>query len=179
MANISKARVVLSTHQVSFPHLGEPYASIPGAKEKYSATILIDKADTKELEVIREAYNQAIENGITKVFGGKRPTNVREILKDGDATDRDEFKGKFLLSVSSVNQPDCIDANLNPIDGKTIVGGDFIRVSCNFVAYNVGGSKGVSCYLQNVQLVEKARTPFSSKKTAKSDFASVNNEDFM
>ena len=179
MANINKSRVVLSTHQLSFPHLGEPYASIPGAKEKYSATILIDKTDTKEIKVIQDAYDAAIENGISKVFGGKRPTNVREILKDGDATDRDEFKGKFLLSVSSVNQPDCIDANLNCIDGKTIVGGDYIRVSCNFVAYNVGGSKGVSCYLQNVQLVEKARTPFSSKKTAKSDFATIKNEEFM
>ena len=179
MTTINKSRVVLATHQVSFPHLGEPYASIPGAKGKYSATILIDKADTKELNIIQDAYDAAIENGISKVFGGKKPTNVREILKDGDLTERDEFKGKFLLSVSSLKQPDCIDANLNGIDGKTIVGGDYIRVSCNFVAYNVGGSKGVSCYLQNVQLVEKARTPFSSKKTAKSDFASVNNKDFM
>lgn len=177
----TNTRIVTKSLQVSFPHFGKPYASIPGAKEKYSGTILIDKNDKETIDLINKAYDAAIEAGITKVFGGKRPATsaLRPVLKDGDESSRAEFKGKWLLSVSSANPIQVVDINLNEIDGDVIVGGDYVRVACNLAAYNVGGSKGCSVYLQNVQLVEKTNKPFTSRSDAASDFATTNNKDFM
>ena len=178
---MKNTRIVTKALPVAFPHFGTAFASIPGAKEKFTGTILIDKNDTETINMINAAYDSAIEAGVAKVFNGKMPAKsaCRSVLKDGDESTRPEFKSKFLLSVSSINAPQVVDINLNEINGDTIVGGDIVRVACNLVAYNVGGSKGCSVYLQNVQLVEKTTKPFTSRIDASSDFASKNNKDFM
>ena len=176
------AKLVTKALQCSFPHLFEAYAAVPGAAEKHSVTLLIDKADTEMINKINEVADKAIEEGVSKKFGGKMPSksSIKPVLKDGDEKDREEFKGKWLLTCSSATAPEVVDKDLNPIyDKDAIVGGDYIRVSINFSAYNVGGQKDVSCYLQNVQLVKKTDKPFGSKSSASSDFATNNNKDFM
>ena len=174
-------KLITKELQCSFPHLFEAYAPVEGAKAKYTVTLLIDKNDTQTIAQVNQCIDAAIEQGVSKVFGGKTPSksSIRPVLKDGDEKDRPEFKGKWLLVASSVNAPEVVDQNLNPIyDKDAIVGGDYIRISANFKAYKVGQA-GVSVYLQNVQLVRKAEKPFGGKTTASSDFASVNNKDFM
>ena len=172
-------KVVTSPVVVSYPHLQTPYASVEGAKEKYSVTVLIPKTNTALIEKINKAIDNAINDAITKKFNGKAPNkaSIKSPLKDGDERDAKEFKGNYYLNLSSVEGPQLVDINLNPIIEKNaIVGGDTCRVSINFAAYNVGGSKGVSAYLGNVQLVSKTDKPFGSRATAETDFAKKDEE---
>ena len=175
MANLTK--YVSKPLEASYPYLINPDTRFDANKGKYTVTVLINKEDEEEVNKIKAAYESAITEGISKKFGGKAPNRatLRPVLKDGDDYDRAEFKGKWLLTCSSSNKPQVVDINLNPItEPKAIVGGDLIRVSVNFAAYNVGGSKGVSCYLGSVQLVKKTDTPFGSRSTPEADFGSNN-----
>ena len=168
--------------QNSFPHLFVATNQFDPSKPKFSVILLVPKTDTDEIARINACYEAAIEDGIQKKFNGKAPnkSTLRPVLKDGDESDRPEFKGHYLLTCSSTQRPQVVDINLNEIiEPNAIVGGDYIRVSCNFAAYNVGASKGVSCYLQNVQLYKKTDKPFGGRSTAESDFATANNGDFI
>ena len=176
---MSNTKVVTNPVEVSYPHLTEPFASVEGAKAKYSVTILIDKSNKALLDKIDKAIDNAIQDAITKKFNGKAPNknNLRLPLKDGDERDAKEFKGKYYINCTSAEAPQIVDINLNPIlEKNAIVGGDLCRVSVNFGCYNVGGSKGVSAYLGNVQLVSKTDKPFGSRATAETDFASNDEE---
>ena len=179
----NKTHLVTNAAQCSFPNLFTAKASIEGAKEKYSVTILIPKTDTEEINKINACYDAAIEEGISKKFGGKVPNKaaLRPILKDGDekADTHPEFKGCYLLTATSVNAPQVVDKYLEAItDPKAIVGGDLIRISANLVAYNVGGQKGVSCYLQAAQLISKTDNPFG-RSTVQSDFVAIEADNLL
>lgn len=170
----SNTKVVTSPVVVSYPHLQEPFASVEGAKAKYSVTILIPKTNKALLDKIDKAIDAAISDAVSKKFNGKAPnkTSMKLPLKDGDERDAKEFKGHYYINCSSSEAPQIVDINLNPIIEKNaIVGGDTCRVSINFGCYNVGGSKGVSAYLGNVQLVSKTDKPFGNRATAETDFA--------
>ncbi len=172
---MANTKVVTTPVVVSYPHLTEPYASVEGAKEKYSVTILIPKNNKALLDKFDKAIDAAIQDAITKKFNGKTPnkSTLRLPIKDGDERDGKEFKGNYYINCTSSEAPQIVDINLNPIlEKNAIVGGDTCRVSINFGCYNVGGSKGVSAYLGNVQLISKTDKPFGSRATAETDFAS-------
>lgn len=175
-------KVVTTPVVASYPHLFEAYASIEGSKPKRSVTILIPKTDTELVEKINAAVEAAITEGVSKKFNGKTPNkaSLHLPLKDGDEKDASEFKGHYYIQCTSANEFEIVDINLNPItDKNAIVGGDKIRISLNFAAYSVGPSKGVSAYINSVQLFEKTDHPFGGKGSAQTDFASANNKEFM
>lgn len=177
----NKTKFVSKAKQCSFPHVIVADSRFDSQKPKFTVTLLIEKEDEDTRKAIEACYDAAIEEAIAKKFNGKAPNKatLRPILKDGDDYDRPEFKGKWLLTCSSSTAPQVVDVNLNPItEPNAIVGGDYIRVSCNFAAYNVGGQKGVSCYLGSVQLVKKTDTPFGNKSTPEADFG-TNAEEFL
>ena len=97
---MSNTKVVTNPVEVSYPHLTEPFASVEGAKAKYSVTILIDKSNKALLDKIDKAIDNAIQDAITKKFNGKAPNknNLRLPLKDGDDRDAKEFKGKYYIN---------------------------------------------------------------------------------
>ena len=69
--------------------------------------------------------------------------------------------------------------DLNPIfDKSEVVSGDYCRISINFGAYNVTGSKGVSAYLCNIQFVRKGE-PLGGRTSATTDFSNSTEEDFL
>lgn len=174
--------VMTGVVRLSFPHLFTPYAFMPGAKEKYSTVILIDKKDTATINAINAAIDAAIEEGIAKKFNGRKPakSTLHLPLQDGDIekAELDEaYSGMYYLNASSIDKVEVVDRNCNPIVEPSMVkGGDYARISLNFYAYNAGANKGVSCGLGNVQFVRSGEKLGTGKRSAAKEFSKLDDE---
>ena len=133
---------------------------------KYSVTILINKNTPdgqKTIANIKAAIAKAAEDGATKHFNGRVPTNVANTLKDGDTEVDDlgelkkvknpEYAGHMYMRLSSKFRPNVIDINnqpiINPLD---VYSGMYGRVSLTTFAYSGDGKRGVSAVLNNVKI---------------------------
>ena len=179
MTTVRKTKVVTGEVRLSYVNLWEPKASLGGGKEKYSASIIIPKSDTKTLEDINMAIDAAIEEGIGK-FGGKKPNpkTIKLPLRDGDEERDDEaYKNSYFLNANSITQPQIVDRRVQPIiETSEIYSGIYARVSLNFYAFNTNGNKGVAVGLGNVQKLRDGE-PLGGRTNAADDFDSLDEED--
>lgn len=175
-----KTKITTGLVRFSYVHLFEPYAFNESEKAKYSMTILIPKTDKAGIARIRAAQAAAAQEGISKVFGGKKPKNLYNTLRDGDEQeDRGpEVKGHFFMNVTTNHKPQVVDANLNAvIDPDEVYSGCYGRVSLTFSAYNHAGNRGVSAFLNNVQKLKDGEH-LGGGSSAESDFGDDFADDF-
>ena len=170
-------KVVTGKVRLSYVHLFEPYSSNPAEQEaRYSCTILIPKKDKATLAKIDAAIKAAAEEGKTKKFGGRIPTNLSTTLHDGDEEadlERNpEYAGHFYMAMNSKQKPGVVDADLNPVmDATEVYSGCYARVSMGAFAFNTNGNKGVSFGLNNVQKLEDGEPLGGVRAKAEDDFA--------
>lgn len=169
-------KVVTGKVRFSYLYVFEPRATQTG-DEKYSVTILIPKTDTVTYSNIMNAMQQAISENISNVFNGAAPANPKMPLYDGDGLRAsgepfgEECKGCWVITASSNDKPEAVDASLNPIMTRNeLYSGCYGRVSLNFFAYNKNGNKGVGCGLMNIQKLEDGPS-LTGRTTAAEDFA--------
>lgn len=175
---MANTKVVTNAVRISYAHIFEPSSIIEGGQAKYSVSIIIPKTDIELVEKINNAVDAAISNAVSTKFNGKMPTkaSMKLPLKDGDLKDDEAYKNSWYINCSSLTAPQIVDKNLNPIfDKNEVVSGDYCRVSINFGAYNVTGSKGVSAYLGNIQFIRKGE-PLGGKASASTDFGNSTEE---
>ncbi len=151
-------QVTTNEVRISYEHLLKPYANQPGAEEKFSATLLIPKSDYATKQRIDAAIQAAAQEGLTSKWGGVRPAQLAVPIYDGDGVRPNgeafiaECKGHWVMTASSKQRPEIVDANLNPIINATeIYSGMYARINLNFFAYFNSGKKGVGCGLGPVQ----------------------------
>ncbi len=144
--------------RISYEHLLKPYAQQPGAEEKYSVTVLIPKSDVATKQRLDAAVQAAISEGVASKWGGVRPPQPSIPIHDGDGLRPngeafgEECKGCWVMTASSKQRQDIVDANMNPIIEPTeVYSGMYARVCLNFFAYNSNGKKGIGCGLGPVQ----------------------------
>ena len=152
----------------SFVHLVKPHApkGQPDAKPRFQITAPISKTDPfwKKVEALIQ------ETAIGK--WGKVPPKMKSPIKDGDAEERPEFEGCFVIQASSNNKPDAVDKNLQPImSEEELYSGAWYRASIRAYAWDhPTGGKGVSIALDNVMKVRDDEH-FSGRTRAEDDFA--------
>jgi len=181
------AFIVLPTFRCAFPNLFEPRAfeAENGAKgePKYDITMLWPKKKEKEeLKLARLAVAKAAKER----FGEKEdwPEELELPWRDGDEyEDLQGFKGMRVLRASTLNPPGVVDQNKEEIlEAKRIYGGCYCRASVVFKAWEMGtqGKRGyragVTCYLQNVQLVAKGEK-MGGGSNADDDFDVIESDD--
>lgn len=178
---MNSTRVITGKVRFSFVSVFEAKAFQEGLPPKYSVMLLIPKSDVGTIKRIRTAIDAAAQKGLSTKFGGKMPNVLQTTLKDADVdTDRDGTvfaekwdytKGHYILNASTKNQPQIVDAQLNPIINPTeFYSGCYGRASINFFAFNNSGNKGISAGLNNLQKLEDGE-PLGSFSTAEQDFA--------
>lgn len=136
------------------------YVSIEEAKkigddlnERFGVTILIQKSDKYTTDKIYSALSNATCDGLN-IWDGKVPKDIITCLKDGDLTNKEEYKNHFYINANSKYRPQVVDENLNQItDLSQIYNGCYGRASMNFYPYNhiEGGNCGIGCNLLNIQ----------------------------
>jgi len=177
---MNATKVVTGKVRLSYAHVWEP-VSINDSKPKYSVSLVIPKSDKETIKAINAAVDAAIEEGIAK-FGGKKPNKaaLKLPLRDGD-TERDDevYKNCFFVNANSTTAPQIVDRSVQPIlDREEVYSGCYARVSINFYAYNTNGNKGIACGLGNIQKIADGE-PLGGRTTAKDDFSSLEDEDFL
>lgn len=173
-------KIITGTVRLSYANIWEA-KSINGGDEKYSASIIISKTDTKTIEAINAAIDAAIKEGITK-FGGKIPNKatLKIPLRDGDTEREDEaYKDAYFINANSKTAPEIVDRDVKPIiDRNEVYSGCYARVSLNFYAFNSNGNRGIACGLGNIQKIRDGES-LGGGYTAEQDFATAPDDDFL
>ncbi|SCK04329.1 Protein of uncharacterised function (DUF2815) [uncultured Clostridium sp.] len=174
-------KVTTGKVRLSYAHLFEPHA-IDGNEPKYSVSVIIPKSDKETLQAIKEAVNEAKEQGKGK-WGGKVPANIKTPLRDGDIDrEGDEaYAGCYFLNANSKNKPGIVDINVQPIlDATEVYSGCYARLTLNFYAYNANGNKGIAAGLGNVQKLADGE-PLGGFTRAEDDFDAIESaeDDFL
>lgn len=178
---MNSTRVVTGKVRFSFVNVFEAKAFGENQEAKYSVMLLIPKSDIGTVNRMKKAIDAAAAKGLATKFNGKMPAVLKTTLKDADKdTDQDGellskkwdyTAGHYIINVSSRNQPQIVDAQLNPIINPTeFYSGCYGRASINFFAYNNNGNKGISAGLNNLQKLEDG-DPLGGITTAEQDFA--------
>lgn len=143
----------------------------PKRKPKYSTGIIIPK-ESPTVRKVEIGIKKAIKIG-RPIFGGEipDPSLLRLPLKDGDKewVTNLMLKDSYYLYASSDFKPEVVDKNGATVFPYEIRDGIYARVSILFSPYNVNGQMGVSCILNNVQILKGTYSPHWS--TAKEDFS--------
>lgn len=176
----NSTKVVTGKVRFSFVNVFEARAFGDNQTAKYSVMLLIPKSDISTITRIKNAIDAAAKNGLATKFGGKLPPILKTTFKDADVdTDQDGnvFATKwpytanhYVINVSTKNQPQVVDAELNPIINPTeFYSGCYGRASINFFAYNNNGNKGISAGLNNLQKLEEGES-LGSVSSPEEDF---------
>lgn len=166
-------KVITGKVRFSYAKVFVPEAMEGSEVKKYSVCLLIPKSDTKTVAKIEEAVKEAIAAGMDKVGkNGKVAPGIKLPLRDGDTEkDDDVFAGHWFINASSLNKPQIVDADLNPImDKDEFYSGCYGRASINLYAFNVNGNKGIAAGLNNLQKLDDGER-LAGGSTAEEDFA--------
>jgi len=168
--------------RLSYANLFKPKAASPGAKEKYSVSIIIDKEDKETVQKIEAAIKAAIVAGMSKLDikdANKLPKNFKTPLRDGDEERGDDpaYVGKWFLNCSSDNKPKVINREKEEITDPTqVISGDYARVNINLYAFNTSGNKGIAAGLNAVQKIKNGE-PLGSTVNVDAVFDDLGDDD--
>lgn len=176
---MDNSKTKLITGKVRFSYLNAWAAkSVNGGDEKFSVSLIIPKDDTRTLDAVKAAIEQAKQEGKVK-FGGKIPANLKLPLRDGDVDRPDDqaYRDSYFINANSKDKPGIVDKNVKPIlDQSELYSGCYGRASITFYAFNQNGNKGVACGLQNLQKLSDGE-PLGGRSRAEDDFSTADDDD--
>lgn len=167
-------KVVTGKVRFSYVNIFKSRAFQADQDAKFSICLLIPKEDKATLKKIREAVDEAIQEGISSKWNGKKPANVKLPLRDGDeerADEAPEYEGMMFLNANSTQKPGIVDKDLNEIlDPDEVYSGCWGRASINFYPFSVNGNRGIGVGLNNVQKLKDGEHLGAARASAESDF---------
>ena len=141
----------------NYAWLNKPDTGNEFSDDKYKVTVAWNNDDPMVAKL-----KAIVADAGQREFGDTLPSTFNNPLKDGDAGDKEQFKGKVYATFKSTRRPGQVDSkNFELPEDVIIMGGDKVRVAAAAKAYN-GAQKGVSFYLDMVKLIEKQNTGGSS-----------------
>ena len=156
-----------------------------GGKPKFSVSLIIPKSDTVTVGKIKTAIEEAYREGQSKLKGNAKSvpalSTLRTPLRDGDLERPDDpaYANAYFVNANSATAPGVVDANRNEImDKSEVYSGCYGRASINFYAFNANDNRGIACGLNNLQKIRDGE-PLGGRASAESDFATVEDEEFL
>lgn len=176
----------VTINDVRFSYLNvfqaKPPFNNPNGEAKFSATILVPKANTQAKALIDQAIADAINTGVSTKWNNVRPPQPAICVHDGDGVRPsdgqafgEECKGcwVFTASAKADHAPFVVDAQVQPIiDPTKVYSGMWGNVSVTFFPYNNAGKKGIGCGLNGLQKTKDGE-PLSARVTAQDAFKPV------
>lgn len=178
MNNQNNTKVIVPC-RFSYLHCWEP-DSVNGGDPKYSVSAIIPKSDTKTVNAIKAAIEQAKKDSVSK-WGGKVPTNLKLPLRDGDINrpDDEAYAGCYFFNANSRQAPQVVDSKVQPIlDQSEVYSGCYGKISVTFYGYNSNGNRGIAAGLGNIQKLKDGES-LGGRTSAADDFQTEDDEDFL
>lgn len=176
--NMNLTKVIVPC-RFSYLHCWEP-DSVNGGDPKYSVSAIIPKSDTKTINAIKAAVEQAKKDSISK-WGGKIPANLKLPLRDGDIDrpDDEAYANSYFFNANSRQAPQVVDSHVQPIlDQSEVYSGCYGKISVTFYGYNSNGNRGIAAGLGNIQKLRDGES-LGGRTTAAEDFETEEDEDFL
>lgn len=178
MNNQNNTKVIVPC-RFSYLHCWEP-DSVNGGDPKYSVSAIIPKSDTKTVNAIKAAIEQAKKDSVSK-WGGKVPANLKLPLRDGDIDrpDDEAYAGCYFFNANSRQAPQVVDSKVQPIlDQSEVYSGCYGKISVTFYGYNSNGNRGIAAGLGNIQKLKDGES-LCGRTSAADDFQTEDDEDFL
>ena len=178
MNNQNNSKVIVPC-RFSYLHCWEP-DSVNGGDPKYSVSAIIPKSDTKTVNAIKAAIEQAKKDSVSK-WGGKVPANLKLPLRDGDIDrpDDEAYAGCYFFNANSRQAPQVVDSKVQPIlDQSEVYSGCYGKISVTFYGYNSNGNRGIAAGLGNIQKLKDGES-LGGRTSAADDFQTEDDEDFL
>ena len=178
MNNQNNTKVIVPC-RFSYLHCWEP-DSVNGGDPKYSVSAIIPKSDTKTVNAIKAAIEQAKKDSVSK-WGGKVPANLKLPLRDGDIDrpDDEAYAGCYFFNANSRQAPQVVDSKVQPIlDQSEVYSGCYGKISVTFYGYNRNGNRGIAAGLGNIQKLKDGES-LGGRTSAADDFQTEDDEDFL
>lgn len=179
MSNNTNAVKVIVPCRFSYLHCWEP-DSVNGGDPKYSVSAIVPKSDTKTINAIKAAIEQAKKDSVSK-WGGKVPANLKLPLRDGDLDrpDDEAYAGSYFFNANSRQAPQVVDSRVQPIlDQSEVYSGCYGKISVTFYGYNSNGNRGIAAGLGNIQKLRDGES-LGGRSSAADDFQTEEDEDFL
>lgn len=141
--------------RLAFACITEPKIKDDGSKSW--ETVMLFDGDTDMKELKKMAENAAINKwGTDKT---KWPKGMKSPFRSGDEENYQKyegFEGKVVIrAANSKNPPGIVNANLQAvIDPQEVYSGRWAKAHIRAYAYDTKGNKGVTFWLENLQLLE-------------------------
>jgi hypothetical protein len=141
---LAKVNLVTPIGVARFPKISQPDTTGQYADNKYKTDVVFSDADTKALKAQIVA------------FAKKELSSVNEPqLPIKEAKDKETGEVVTFVRFKSKTKPMIIDAKKNRVPADvTIGGGSKVRIGATMSTYAKGPNKGVTLYLNAVQVVE-------------------------
>lgn len=178
MNNQNNTKVIVPC-RFSYLHCWEP-DSVNGGDPKYSVSAIVPKSDTKIINAIKAAIEQAKKDSVSK-WGGKVPANLKLPLRDGDIDrpDDEAYAGCYFFNANSRQAPQVVDSKVQPIlDQSEVYSGCYGKISVTFYGYNSNGNRGIAAGLGNIQKLKDGES-LGGRTSAADDFQTEDDEDFL
>lgn len=176
--NTNPTKVIVPC-RFSYLHCWEP-DSVNGSEPKYSVSAIIPKSDTKTINAIKAAIEQAKKDSLSK-WGGKVPGNLKLPLRDGDIDrpDDEAYAGCYFFNANSRQAPQVVDSKVQPIlDQSEVYSGCYGKISVTFYGYNSNGNRGIAAGLGNIQKLKDGES-LGGRTSAADDFQTEDEDDFL
>lgn len=174
--------ITIGEARLSYVHLFEPYASIPGQAPKYSVTVLLPKTNAAAKAQIDAAIEAARQIGLQNKWNGQVPAILTTTIHDGDGVKQNgeaygpECAGCWVLNCNANpdHPPKVVNAARQPIlDQSEIYSGIYGWVNINFFPYFSAGKKGIGCGLNAVMKTRDGEPLGGSAPSVEEAFAGV------
>lgn len=183
--------VTLKNVRCSFPQYFKPKASVPGGREKYSGSFLIDP-ETPHGKANIAAMEAAIEHAARRAWPDKWEKILKVIergrmcLRDGDSetnADGDTYggyEGMMVVSAGNTRRPQIVDRDKTPLteEDGVIYGGCYVDavVSVYPTSKKEQGGNGIFATLEVVRF-RKDGEPFGAAPVDIDDYLSDLDDD--
>ncbi len=157
--------------RLSYPYLlaPNPKAKTKDGKLKYTCSLVIPPGS--DMTTMKLAAAECAK----EKWGEKVTTmKLKSPFLDAEEKMGPEWKGWTVIRVSTTNQPGVVGPNNSPdgIEPKDIYPGRWAYLTLNPGDYDVDGNRGVSFFLNNVQLLDHDE-PIAGRPRATDDFEAV------
>lgn len=151
-------RFITAPGTAAYCYLRAPDSGRQFSDDKYKLTLMVPKAEEQLLDPIRKACADAAK----AEWGSKLPSGMSNPIKDGaekaakDPEKWGDLKDYFMVTFKAQRAPGLFDGAGKPLsESVNIFGGDVVRVNGAAAAFVSGQNKGVTLYLNDVQLIQK------------------------
>ncbi|NQD97629.1 DUF2815 family protein [Staphylococcus xylosus] len=175
MAEQKQTKVMVKNARASYANVFEAQSINEGDEPKYNISIIIPKTEKETIDKINKAIDKATQVGVSEKFGGKKPANVRNPLRDGDVEREGDkaYENAYFINAKSKRKPQIMDKENGVYinDPEQFYSGCYMHVTVNFYPYAVSGSKGIACGLINILKIADGEPLGGGGAKAEDDFA--------